>query len=209
MLRLSLRDLPFSNPNLVNEPIASSESLSRFWIDSNSVAISPLNFTDVPNIALRELWAFIRPSVLFIISFELIAISFISDERPWASLYEIPNSLAVSPEEESIILKASTNCWIAKAIKAAGPKLFIKLEPNCLAKWPAACILETFPSPAATMSLVLCNASPKPNLVSRAPNPAFFKPALNPSVKAPNVPVVSSIVFSFCTTWDKVSSMFW
>jgi hypothetical protein len=47
------------------------------------------------------------------------------------------------------------------------------------------------------MSLVLCNASPKPNLVSRAPNPAFFKPALNPSVKAPNVPVVSSIVFSF------------
>ena len=105
--------------------------------------------------------------------------------------------LANSPVAASPACNAATISFIPPAIKEAASTDLTKLVPNSFAKCFVASKLETLPSPASTISLVFCKASPKPNLVSRAPKPAFFKPELKPSVKVPRLPMVFSTICSF------------
>ena len=202
--------MPAAIEFLVNIPIAFSDKPVLSEIDANSDANSPENATDVPNSLFNDIWAATTSLVDTRRSPDIAAASDDADTKALPSLADIPMPLATSPDAPSISLKASTNCSIAIAISAAGPKAFMRFLPIVLAIPPATSnlplISRAFVPPSvkpAAVSLAPLIASSIPNLPDKSPNPAWLKPFDSPlpmscrdRADSPKGRIASSIVLA-------------
>ena len=184
----SLIVVPAATAFLANTPIALSDKPVLSATEANSEANSPENLTDEPNILFNDICAATTSPVLTNKSPEAVAASFADATIFRPSAADTPKFLANSPDLPSINLKASTICCIAIAIRAAGPRDFIKFLPIVVAISPAipnlSPIPRAFDPPSvsdAAVFLAPVIASSIPNLPLKLPNPALLKPFDNPS----------------------------